>query len=89
MGQIRVDKTLGLLKGKLLSPMRKDVQRHYPRYISCFKTTPKPVPSRPRALTKSQSQHVVGPLVGPKEESQQIDRLRHRRVSASPIEGVA
>ena len=41
MGQIRVDKTLELLKGKLLSPMRKDVQRHYPRYISCFKTTPK------------------------------------------------
>jgi len=43
MGQIRVDKTLELLKGKLLSTMRKDVQRHYPRYISCFKTTPKPM----------------------------------------------
>ena len=41
MGQIRVDKTLELLKGKLLSPMRKEVQRHHPRYISCFKTTPK------------------------------------------------
>ena len=41
MGQIRVDKTLELLKGKLLSPMRKDVQRHYPRYISCFKNTSK------------------------------------------------
>ena len=41
MGQIRVDKTLELLKGKFLSPMRKDVQRHYPRYISCFKNTSK------------------------------------------------
>ena len=41
MGQIRVDKTLELLKGKLLSPMRKDVQRHYPRYIPCFKNTSK------------------------------------------------
>ena len=37
MGQNRVDKTLELLKGKFLSPMRKDVQRHYHRYISCFK----------------------------------------------------
>ena len=25
------------------------------------------VPSRPRALTKGQSQHMVGPLKGPKE----------------------
>ena len=41
MGQIRVDKTLELLKGKLLSPMRKEVQRHYLRYNSCFQTTPK------------------------------------------------
>jgi len=41
MGQIRVDKTLELLKGKLLSPMRKDFQRHYPRYIPCFKNTSK------------------------------------------------
>ena len=41
MGQIRVDKTLELLKGKLLSPMRKEVQRHYPRYIPCFKNTSK------------------------------------------------
>ena len=41
MGQIRVDKTLDLLKGKLLSPMRKDVQIHYPRYIPCFKNTSK------------------------------------------------
>jgi len=41
MGQIRVVKTLELLKGKLLSPMRKDVQRHYPRYIPCFKKTSK------------------------------------------------
>jgi len=41
MGKIRVDKTLELLKGKLLSRMRKDVQRHYPRYISCFKNTSK------------------------------------------------
>jgi len=40
MGQNRVDKTLELLKGKLLSTMRKDVQRHYPRYISCFTNTP-------------------------------------------------
>ena len=47
------------------------------------------VPSRPRALTKGQSQRVVGPLVGPKEGSQQIDRLRHRRVEASPIGGIA
>jgi len=41
MGQIRVDKTLELLKGKLLSPMRKEVQRHYLRYNYCFQTTPK------------------------------------------------
>ena len=42
IGQIRVDKTLELLKGKFFwSPMRKDVQRHYPRCISCFKTTSK------------------------------------------------
>ena len=41
MGQNRVDKTLELLKGKLLSPMRKEVQRHYLRYISCFTNTPK------------------------------------------------
>ena len=46
------------------------------------------VPSRPRALTKGQSQRVVGPLVGSKEGSQQIDRPRHRRVEASPIGGV-
>ena len=36
-GQIRVDKTLELLKGKILSPMRKEVQRHYPRNISVRK----------------------------------------------------
>ena len=42
MGQIRVDKTLELLKEKFFwSPMRKDVQRNYPRCISCFKTTSK------------------------------------------------
>ena len=42
MGQIRVDKTLELLKGKFFwSPMRNDVQRHYPRCISCFKTKTK------------------------------------------------
>ena len=41
MGQMRVDKTLELLRGKLLSPMRKEVQRHYFRYTSCFQTTPK------------------------------------------------
>ena len=27
--------------------------------------------------------------MGPKEESQEIDRLRHRQVKASPIVGVA
>jgi len=42
MGQIRVDKTLELLKGKFFwSSMRNDVQRHYPRCISCFKTKTK------------------------------------------------
>jgi len=42
MGQFRVDKTLELLKGKFFgSPMRKDVQRHYPRCISYFKTNSK------------------------------------------------
>jgi len=42
MGQFRVDKTLEFLKGKLFwSPMRNDVQRHYPRCISCFKTKTK------------------------------------------------
>ena len=39
MGQKKVDQTLELLRGKLLSPMRKEVQRHYLRYHSCFKTT--------------------------------------------------
>ena len=38
MGQFRVDKILELLKRKFFwSPMRNDVQRHYPRCISCFK----------------------------------------------------
>jgi len=42
MGQFRVDKTLELLKGKFFwPPMRKDVQRHYPRCISYFKTNSK------------------------------------------------
>ena len=42
MGQFRVDKTLELFKGKFFwSPMRKDVQRHYPRCISYFKTNSK------------------------------------------------
>ena len=41
MSQIRVDKNLELLKGKLSSPMRKEFQRHYFRYNSCFQTTPK------------------------------------------------
>ena len=45
------------------------------------------------ALTKSQSQsqNAVEPLEGPKEGkgSQQVDRLRHRQVRASPREGVA
>ena len=44
---------------------------------------------RPRALTKSQSQRMVGPLEGSKEGSQQIDHLRHRQVKASPVGGVA
>jgi len=41
------------------------------------------VPSCPRALTKVKfkvkSQHMVGPLKGPKEESQRIDHLRRRQ----------
>jgi len=42
MGQFGVDKTLELLKGKFFCPpMRKDVQRHYPICISCFKTNSK------------------------------------------------
>ena len=42
MGQFGVDKTLELLKEKFFwSPMRKDVQIHYPRCISCFKTNSK------------------------------------------------
>ncbi|XP_068483847.1 uncharacterized protein [Phaseolus vulgaris] len=41
MGQKEVDQTLELLRGKLLSPMRKEVQRHYFKYNSCFQTTPK------------------------------------------------
>ena len=48
---------------------------------------------RPGALTKSQiqSQHMVGPLEGPKEgkEGQQVDRLGHRPRKASPRKGVA
>ena len=47
------------------------------------------VSSRPQALTKSQSQRMVGPLEGSKEESQQIDHLKHRQVKASPVGGVA
>ena len=47
----------------------------------------------PGALTKSQSQsqHMVGPLEGPKEgkESQQVDRLGCRQGRASPRKGVA
>jgi len=42
LGQFGVDKTLELFKGKFFwPPMRKDVQRHYPRSISCFKTNSK------------------------------------------------
>jgi len=42
MGQFGVDKTLELLKGKFFwRPMRKDVQRHYHRCISCLKTNSK------------------------------------------------
>jgi len=47
------------------------------------------VPSGPRAWIKSQSRHVIGPPVGPKEESQQIDRLRHRQAKTSPKKGIA
>ena len=54
MSQIRVDKTLELLKGKLFSPMRKEVQRHYLRYNSCFQTTPK---------AKSQELYTPSPFV--------------------------
>jgi len=36
------------------------------------------------ALTKRQSQHMVGPLQGPMEEGQQVDRSSHRLVEASP-----
>jgi len=46
------------------------------------------VPSRPRALTKGQSQHMVEPLQGPMEESQQVDRSSHRLAEASPKWGV-
>ena len=45
------------------------------------------------ALTKSQSQsqHMVGPLEGPKEgkEGQQVDRSGHRLRKASPRTGVS
>jgi len=42
MGQFGVDKTLEFLKGKLFwPPMRKYVQRHYHRCISCLKTNSK------------------------------------------------
>ena len=41
--------------------------------------------SRPRAWTKSQSQYVVGPLVGPKKD---IARERHRPREASPERGI-
>ena len=62
---------------------------HFAFKISNNQAEYEAVPSRPRGLTKCPSQRVVGPLVGPKEESQQIDRLRHRRVNASPIGSVA
>ena len=39
LGQFRVNKILELLERKFFwSPMRNDVQRHYPRCISCLKT---------------------------------------------------
>jgi len=63
MGQIRVDKTLELLKGKLLSPMRKEVQRHYFRYNSCFQTTPK---------AKSQALFTPSPFVNDHWEDTQF-----------------
>ena len=45
MGHFRVDKTLELLKGKLLwLHMRKEVQRHCHRCISCLKAKSKTMP---------------------------------------------
>jgi len=52
--------------------------------LSAFSSFNFCVPSRPRALTKVKGQHMVGPLKGPKEESQRIDRLRRRQGGASP-----
>jgi len=45
MGHFGVDKTLDLLKGKFYWPlMRKDVQRHCSRCISCIKAKSKKMP---------------------------------------------
>jgi len=61
--------------------------RHLPNKFKSFIYC---VPSRPRALTKVKvkvkvkGQRMVGPLKGPKEESQQIDRLGRRQGGASP-----
>jgi len=45
MGHFGVDKTLELFKGKFFWPyMRKDVQRHCHRYISCLKAKSKTMP---------------------------------------------
>ena len=58
MGQFRVDKTLKLFKGKFFwSPMRKDVQRHYPRCISYFKTNSKAMSNELHALHLLQVLH--------------------------------
>ena len=47
MGHFGVDKTLELLKRKLFWPhMRKDVQRHCHRCISCLKAKSKTMPYR-------------------------------------------
>jgi len=40
-------------------------------------------------VDQSQSQRMVGSLEGSKEESQQIDHLRHHQVKALPMGGVA
>jgi len=47
------------------------------------------VPSRPRALTKVKVNIWWDPSREPREESQQVDCLRHRQDEASPGVGVA
>ena len=63
-----------------------DKRYHRDGVLCCIRYSPLSggVPSRPRALTRSQSQRMVGPLKGLKEESQQIDRSSHRLAKSSP-----